>query len=427
VRALSEALPLRTTAVWGEYREAKAIPHRYGECGGAMLQYDRQRTQFVWADHAVQSVDEVLVGGQPAGNWVWRNTTDSTGQPIALVEFDQPVDEGVDLLARGRGKLHPTRGTLIESPADVLWDMLTNIAGRGLAESQFAEFRAECEQAGIIVGGSLQDSAQAARGAAVDLCRSIGARFAPDARRIAFLWPGGAAATASLATIEPPHVLEARQQHADIVTELTVRYRFEEGEPREALAVEAPGVVARYGRRPAEHVAPWISSARVALSVATRLLQHQARPVWSVAINGIERELRIGDKVTLDHPVLPLGGEHRVIGREYDAELKRTAVSIAVPVGDTPAVSLVRQSTRLTPERYAGVSVDTRGTQRLLTVYASDGSPAAGAAVVLDGAVTRIADGAGRVEFPAAVMPVGAHTLTIRTADGAELVVGVTV
>jgi hypothetical protein len=82
---LSAPLPLRTTAVWAGFREPVAIPHRYGSTGGALLQYSEDRRVFVWADHPVQAIDAVLVGGQPVGNWQHRNGTDSTGRAVAFV------------------------------------------------------------------------------------------------------------------------------------------------------------------------------------------------------------------------------------------------------------------------------------------------------------------------------------------------------
>ena len=85
---LLSALPLRTTAEWGDYREPAAIPLRYGSTGGALLLYGTSRNRWVWAGHAVLSVDSVKVNGVEVGNWAFRNTQDNTGRPIALVEFD---------------------------------------------------------------------------------------------------------------------------------------------------------------------------------------------------------------------------------------------------------------------------------------------------------------------------------------------------
>ena len=47
---LSANLPLRTSAVWGEFGEVAVIPHRYGRTRGAALRYDNSGRRFVWAD-----------------------------------------------------------------------------------------------------------------------------------------------------------------------------------------------------------------------------------------------------------------------------------------------------------------------------------------------------------------------------------------
>lgn len=414
---LSAPLPLRTTAVWAGFREPVAIPHRYGQTGGRLLQYSQDRRVFVWADHAVAGVDAVLIGGQAVGNWQHRNGTDSTGRAVAFVEFDQPVEEGADLIARGRGKLGV--GGLMTNPADVLGDILTGISGRPAID--LSDFRGACAAAGIEVGGSLE-RADILRAVVRGLCASIGAVFS-DGR--AFLWPAGAPTGGW--RIGGDIELDASLQLDALANDLTVRFAVEDGGPRASVRLEAPDSVAVYGRRERVEDAPWLVSPRVAIAVATRRLQQSARPSWSVGTGPVERVLRIGDVVALDHPTLPVQASAVVLGRELDAEAGSTAVRFAVPVGDVPAVRLVSQSAALDVQQYESVTIETIGSERVLTLRDTDGRPIVGASARLNDIITRFTDGAGRVSFPASAMPPGVHVIVITTADGRTLTTEVTV
>jgi hypothetical protein len=410
---LSAPLPLRTTAAWPGFRETVPIPHRYGQTGGRLLQYSADRRVFVWADHPVAGVDAVLIGGQTVGNWQHRNGTDSTGRAVAFVEFDQPVEEGADLIARGRGKLGA--GGLMVNPADVLGDILTGIAGRPAVD--LSDFRGACAAAGVEVGGSL-DRADTLRAVLRSLCASIGAVFS-DGR--AFLWPAGAPTGGW--RIGGDVEIDASLQLDTLANDLTLRFAAEDGQPRASIRMEAPDSIALYGRRERVEDAPWLASPRVAIAVATRALQQRARPAWSVGTGPIERVLRIGDVVALDHPTLPVQASAVVLGRELDAQDGSTRVRFEVPVGDAPAVRLVSQSAALDVQQYEGVAIETVGSERVLTLREADGRPIVGADCRLNDNITRTTDGAGRVGFPASAMPPGVHVIQVRTADGRELAV----
>lgn len=423
--ALSAELPLRSSAVWDAYSAAQIIPHRYGETGGALIAYNPARTQFVWADHAVMAIDSVQVAGQDVSNWVWRNTTDSGGHAVALVEFDQPMDAGAAITARGRGKRHPSNGVLMDSPATVVWDVLSSIAGRAIAESEFAVFAAECAEAGLTVGGTLNQTGSV-RSVALAICADVGALFAPDMPGWARLWPGASTPFAR-ELINYRHPLSARCELSGLLNDITLRYAIEDAQPRATVRLDAPASVERFGRRSLERDAPWIASGRVAVAVATRLLQQWARPVWAVSITQIERHIEVGDAVAISHGVLPVSGSHRALSREFDISADNSAITCSVPVGDAPSVRLLQQSSLSAPEQYAGVAINSSGDRRVITVTDATGRPAAGAAVTLDGEITRTADASGRVEFPASVMRPGVHVLTVQTVDGTVMEIEVVV
>ena len=416
----SAAVPLRTTAVWGGYAQARVIPHRYGATAGELLRYDVTGLTWVWADHASAGIDRVTVGGRPASAWSWRNGTDSTGSPVTFVTFNDTVSDSDAPMAEGRGKRHAMTGELLENPADVLADLLTGLAGRALGAARLEVFRAECLARGLLIGGSL-DSAAPLREVLRAVCDSVGAIFVPECPRLARLWPGGEPGPARYtvpATVAP----EAQASLSDLVTDITLRFDVAGGQPRQTLRMVAPDAVVRYGTRAVTVDVPWISSARVAFDVAQRRLQQYARPQWHLSLADLRAELVPGDDIAVAWP-LPASPAVTVpvLSVERSMDTARTSVDVLLPVGDTPAVQLREQAALFAPIPIA-ISATTVGSDRIITLRAQeDGTPLAGAAVTIDGTLTRTSDAAGRVVFPAAVLTPGQHRLDIVTQDGRSL------
>lgn len=417
---LSAPVPLRTTAVWGGYAQARVIPHRYGATAGELLRYDVTGLTWVWADHASASVDRVTVGGRPASAWSWRNGIDSTGHPVTFVVFGEGVSDSDAPMAEGRGKRHAVTGALLDNPADVLADLLSGLAGRELGATRLEVFRAECLARGLLIGGSL-DAAAPLRDVLRGVCESVGAIFAPESSLLARLWPGGDAGPARY-TVPATVLPDAQASLSDLVTDMTLRFDFAGGQPRQTLRMVAPDAVARYGTRAVTVDTPWISSARVAFDVARRRLQQAARPQWRLSLADLRAELVPGDDIAVSWP-LPASQAVTVpvLSVERSLDTARASVDVLLAVGEMPAVQLREQAALFAPIPIA-ISATTVGSDRIITLRAQeDGTPLAGAAVTIDGTLTRTSDAAGRVVFPAAVLTHGQHRLDIVTQDGRSL------
>jgi hypothetical protein len=419
VISLSAALPLRPTTVWGGFAVAGVVPHRYGATEGRLIQYEPTGRVWCWADHVCDAIDSVTVGGQPAGEWQWRNTLDSSGHAVALVEFGQQQDVTADIVAGGRGKLDAATGQLMQSPADILFDVLAGIAGIALGREMLADFRADCAARGLTCAGSI-DAADTAQTIARAICASVGAVFCGVSAPVARLWPGGALPAASVRVAAGADV-SASSSAEDLCTDVTVNFDFADGAARAAIQLDAPDAIARYGRRANGIDAPWITEPRIAYDVAMRLLQQRARPQWRVSAAGLRARIAPGSVASLDHPALPVSGDCLVLSTDCDLLAGTSSIQCMVPVGDTPVVRLVRQSRRYEPQVFAAAAVQTVGSDRVLTLQDEDGSPIVGAAVALDNNFVRTSDAAGRVAFPANIMPPGQHVLSIQTLDGRHL------
>lgn len=90
-------------------------------------------------------------------------------------------------------------------------------------------------------------------------------------------------------------------------------------------------------------------------------------------------------------------------------------------------IRVVQQAAQFSTRPSAATPSASVGSRVLTMRRAEDNAALAGAAVTVDGTITRTADSSGRVEFPASLLPPGQHALFIRGADGRTLSMTVTV
>lgn len=402
---------LRDTTTWPGYREARAIPRRYGTCGGEALQYDGTRTRWVWADGASMAVDAVFVGDQPSPAWTWANTLDAAGQVVTMIEFAAAVPEGSRVVARGRAAMHPVRGGLLENPGDVLWHVLAHLGQLPVPEARLRAFAQQCADLGLLVGGSIEQDRPLYE-IAREICGSIGAVFSPDMLGLARAWPGFDGAPVAVVTRQAGVNIESRAAVRELVQDLTIRYAPEAGEPRGAVQYRAGAAPAGAGSEIVD--APWLSSARVAALVCARLLAQRCRPQWEIEVAGLPGVLRIGQAVDLQHPRAPVAGPQMILARTLSdaGDGLRSAVTVrARAPGATPPLLLVRNTnaSEALPTATAGAAA--AGSELEILILDETDQPLAGAECTLDGVVTRRADSAGRVKFPARYATPGDHVI----------------
>jgi len=420
----SADLPLRTTAVWGAFRDLQVIPHRYGDTAGELIPYDEGRRVFVWADHASVEIRDVLVEGQSVFNWAWRNGQDSTGRSVTFVEFSVMQDEGAQLTAQGLAKADTRTGALITNPADVLFDILAGIAGHAVTTADLDLFRAECATRGLAVAGSLDQVVSTQRAAAA-VCESIGAVFCPTMEGIARLYPGGHLEAFTAARITGDLVAGASCNLDAIATAVVINFDWQDDKALQSIEVDAPDAIEEYGRREFVLDAHWLSDPRGGYDVAVRMLRQFARPVWNVTASGVRptsrlRRLAVGQTVEVDHPSLPVSGAALVLSCESDPFTDYCAIAVEIPAGVDPRVRLVRTSVAFDPLQYAAAAIITQGSSRVVTLNDADGTPLTDARVTLNGGITVYSDSGGRCLFAVSAMPPGTHTLLITASDGQE-------
>lgn len=416
-RPLSDNLPLRTSAVWGGWRDVRVLPWAWGSVTLAPIQYSDDQRVYLLADHPIAGVDEVQRDDVPTLAYEWRNGVDSTGRAVAFLELAQPLAEGERLAVTLRGRMHPSTGTLLQTPAEILYDLLANLAKAPVQWPDLDDYRTET--AHLRLGGVLADNTITIRAAVDQLMQSAGGAWAAAMPGIAITWPPAPDAAAPALRVDQLSAqdLQAATAAQGICTVIRVLYDYDHAATRyrRAIQLRAPDAVREFGELELEWPAPWLRSPRHAEQLGQRMLAWLARPRWRVTWQQpAAADVATGAWVDLAHPLSPLQGRHRLVGADLDLAAASVACAVEAPVGDAPAVETMRLSSAFDPVIQPGVTVDVAGSEIIFTARDEQGRPLAGARITLNGGAQRVADSAGRVSFPVVR---GRHVLLIE-ADG---------
>lgn len=400
---LTDLLPLRSSAVWQQFADVRPIPLRIGRTTGACVPYSSDRRQWIWADHASQGVDSVTIADEPVDGWEASNATDSTGHPVTLIAFSDPVDLGVDVVATGRG-LVGSAG-LVENPADVVAE-LCRLAG--VTVPDLTDLRAETAARSLRLAYSITER-RTLQAELRDVATSIGGIYSAGLLGYVRLLP---ITDSPLVTIKASQISGGSVSRGQLKTRIVARYDFADGKPRASLEAVIPtadiDVLANVDLR-------CVADGRTALDVVARMLARNGVPAWTISATGIPGRLTVGEPVTvagIDHT-----GTGVVLDVAWDPAANRSTASIELRVQTAGTVNLVRQGSAVAFDSYAGLTITRVGDDQVITLTYSDGAPIALARCILDGSVSRYSDGAGRVVFPTDLMSPGQHTILVIPPD----------
>lgn len=415
-RPLSDNLPLRTSAAWGGWRDVRVLPWGWGKVTVTPVQYSRDQRMFVLLDHPIAGVDEVKRDDVATPAWAWHNGLDSTGRAVAFLELAEPLAEGERLAVTLRGRMHPETGALLQTPAEILHDLLARLAGAPVAWADLDAYRTET--AHLRLGGVLADNTQSIRAAVDGLMQSAGSAWAAAMPGLAMLWPPRPdehAPALAVGRLTASH-MQAASSASGLASVLRVLYDWDDaaGRYRRAVQLRAPEAVRAWGELTREWPAPWLRSPRDAEALGRRMLAQLARPRWRQSWRQGWADAPTGAWVQVDHPLAPVQGRHRLLAARLDLSAASLECSIEAPAGQAPAIETQQLSEAFEPLIQPGIAVEVADGEIIFTARNEQGQPMPGARITLNGQAMRIADAGGRVSFAVAR---GRHTLRIE-ADG---------
>lgn len=321
---LADALPLRDTTAWTRYSTVEILPLVAGRATVAAIPYPLIAKRYVLADHAIEGVDAVYLGGEAIAGWRHTNGTDMAGHAVAYLDLSAAVDGEVTADVRG----------LSGNPGDLLALLAPSADLRDLT--------ARMRNAGITLGGALRAS----------MTRRAAIQFIVD--QFGGCWSAGMPGFAS--EFPPPDTdpvwetfgpldrakTQARCALSDVVTLATVAYDAgANDQPRYVLRLAASSR-ATHGDRAATLSLPWVKTARVAEQIGTRWLQWRARPLWTLQFSIGPRTPMIppGAWITLTGSDVPITGSAVVLDSDPDLGGGAATLTVQAPAGATPTVTV---------------------------------------------------------------------------------------
>ena len=415
-RPLSDNLPLRTSAVWPGWREVRVLPWGWGQVTVTPIQYSDDQRVFLLLDHPIAGVDEVTRDDVAVSAYHWENAVDSTGRAVSFIELAAPLAEGERLAVTLRGRMHPATGRLLQTPAEILFDLLANLAGAPVQWPDLDDYRTET--ADLVLGGLLDDNKITIRAAVDQLMQSAGGAWSAAMPGVALTWPPLAddAAPAMRVDSLAGDDMRARTVATGLYTVLRVLYDYDHAGQRyrRAIQLRAPDAAKDFGELELEWNAPWLRTPRQAEALGQRMLAWLARPRWRVTWRQSWADVATGAWVDIDHPLAPIAGRHRLLAARLDLSAASLECTAEAPVGPVPAIETVKLSAAFAPVIQPGITIEVADSQIIFTARDEQGKPMPGARITLNGGVSRIADAAGRVSFP---VQYGRHVLLVE-ADG---------
>lgn len=366
-QALTRPVPLRTSAVWNEYRDITPLRVGYGEITLNPTQYDNTGRFFFLLDHGV-SILSVERNADDYQTYDLHNQADSAGETISLLEIGEPLTDDETLTVKLQGRTDPDSGELITNPAWVLQDLLVNVSGYQIETSRFLAFAEECAQNHITIAGLIDNHQPTLRSTIAEIMQSIGAIWMINSPNMARLFPEPASDPDEIIYAyfenQPTAlgVLDSADYRSDydeaaIITELQIDYDYDwaDQEYRQAVVLRADAATFEtYGRRVDQIDARWLTSSSAADAMGERVLTWRARPHWQVSFEAIAGgvipvdQIPDGGKINLTNITrCPIDGTHIVLSKHVDHDSKRTQFTIEGAVGLEPSVEFISRSSRL--------------------------------------------------------------------------------
>lgn len=420
---LSENIPLRTTAIFGEFAEVSVLPHHYGDLSASPVPLIKlSATEYLLADHPVMAVTSVLIDDAPILAYAAQTATDDTGHAYAKITLSAPVPDGSKITATLKGKYHPTTGALMENPADIIEDIY-RLSGK---TESLPGLKSEC--AGLKVAGSLTEITSI-REAIDRVSRSVGAIWTSGMAR---LYPVTAPIQSGIKQLDASNssTPDLSAVLADTADSLRVAFDWCADKGEFAQFIELAANPSPYGAAsslPAHSVeAGWIRQAADAESLGRRMLARLAGNKLAVSLSTGLEGIEPGQWLLLDHPSFPAAGAQpmMVLGISLDPYKRDASLSGEVIYGAAPNIIITRVSKAIKPTIGGGVEIAYTNGIATFTILGPDNKPLINAQVSLDGSAAKKTNAKGQVSFDAKP---GTHTLAVQASGFVPFEMEVTV
>lgn len=415
---LSDPIKLRSSTVIESYRDARWIPHRYGDLSSSPQSLVQlSDTLFVWGEGNGR-VSGVQIDGQNTVGYKSYTGPDKTGRTVCFVELAAPLPTGAEITATGYGVLSERNGRLIENPADVLRDVFrwNDYEINDRIESGLNQLRSQCAAEDLRIAGTV-GSGGTLRAAINEIVRSIGGGWASGNF---WLHPQPEVLQAvpanTIARLRDAKVERCEADRRNAFAQLRIEFDDQsyQAKHRQAVVVRARP---SYDDRASEQVllAPWLRTQAAALAVAKRYLRRATGQVFEVQIDAEipAQPLREGDVFAMESARFPVAGlQWLTVLAAYRREARLQLMCELIVPQAVQAFDIVSRTVAGGITQLPAVEVEIRDGNVRFTVFGDDGKPLPKVRVSLNGAAAKLSDANGLVIFPKPAVP-GLYTLYV--------------
>lgn len=404
-------VPLTLASALGQPGQVRAIPRVYGTKWVAGVP---TQDPFSWiiAGHHLAELNGISgndTSGRALAEAQLINTIDPDGRPISVARLPQQANGTPLFLVRGKSG----------NPADILFDLMGEVAGLPVTRSQFAEFGQQT--AHIELAGRVDDPTKTLRATIDEVILNAGARWSRWMNSIAIALPITTGPVrhfkrGQLFNVQPemsldtianrirvlydsgqPGVVQQRQLGATTGSFLGTPARsagfgpiaadgyrqlaFTEapsGELESSLLGYVPGSIDRHGVIEATLELRWVTTTAQAARVLQLALDSRSRPLFRCTAEcDLDIDLQPGDVITADDPhMLQLDGGYLIGSANPDIAGNKTQLAIEASVG--PSLTQVIEFP--TPESkrasfFPGFSVGVGAANETVTEPGADAGP----------------------------------------------------
>ena len=334
-RRLAENVPLRRTTDWEYYATDSVIPLCFGACEVRPVRYSQDGR--VWAvDGTIQAVDAVTIDGVVQDEYRLDHVIDIAGHPISTVTLNNETTDAQSISWTVRGQV--VNNQLITNPADILTYLYERF---GILTAPNTDlFRRECDKAGYVAGGAIEDGRQTCRSISDHVNNSFGGIWSFGINGICRLFPFGYTERESHVTVYDFNG-SAASSAKTIANVITIKYGMDIYDiPKYSIQARNEKSIAIYGEIRSEIDAWWLSSAKNAEDVARRTCAYSSLPRWSATLE-LDENVNCGDNITIISEQCPF--ERGVVtSHEYNPLQNRWNVTVTEHPSIMPKLTIRR-------------------------------------------------------------------------------------
>lgn len=394
---LFEDVPLKSTAIFGDFFSPEPIGHHYGDLSASRVRCTQVESMlYLVAEHPWQAVTSCYVSDHKTADFMPLVRTDHDGVTRQYIQLSAPpaYDNAVVAVA-GKGKMSPISGRLLENPDEIIEDIakLCNKVVR------FPLFREACNKRDLRIAGSVAQS-KSLRSYINEIVQSCGALWLQDT--VHFIGDPIGYAT----PVHYPDDVSMTVSIDDVVGSLSVWYAWNHALDHHSGYMALKAVGCQY-TNPGVYYAKWLRQPKDAEEVARRLLGIRAGAALNVQAK-VPGAVHVGEKLEFTDQVF--NGKMVVtksVPDEAESSISGQLILSVYPYLVITQVSMEDASVR--SER-VDVLLDIVKREAIITIFDSQNRPMPNVFVTYDSMVTKKTNTLGTVKLP---VTTGTHTIAL--------------